>query len=437
MMRISVWLALASATVSAQTAPPKYTGPGSCASPSCHGAVQPHAETAVQQNEYATWVIKDKHARAAAVLTNPVATRMAKLLGLERADTAPRCLACHSLDAPEDQRARTFDYSDGVSCEACHGPASNWLGSHTTRDKNAGPAGRDRVYAESVSVGMRDLRDPVSRAENCLTCHLGSPQKFVDHQMIAAGHPDLYFELASFSAAMPRHWKEPVDQDPWVEVRTLAVAQAVQLQEQIKRLERNVSANPRTDYADLDCFACHHSLTNAENSWQQERGYPGRKAGNPPWNLSRYVVLRQVVSEVDRGDSSQLEAEINKLYDMVTAQSSDRGQVVSQANATAELAGRIVQKVSAATFDQARTLRLLKGISGDAVYISQQGERAAEQTAMALQSLYSAYAAQARPRNDTQIQTGIQGLFQQVENASAYNAFKFADQMRAVNGLLP
>jgi len=26
--------------------------------------------------------------------------------------------------------------------------------------------------------------------------------KFVDHEMIAAGHPDLYFELDSFSAVM-------------------------------------------------------------------------------------------------------------------------------------------------------------------------------------------------------------------------------------------
>lgn len=435
-MRICIWLMLSSVMVSAQTGP-KYTGPGSCASPSCHGSVQARTDTAVQQNEYSTWVVKDKHAGAAEVLTNPVATRMAKILGLERADTAPRCLACHALDPPEAQRARSFDSTDGVSCEACHGPASNWLGSHITRDKNAGTAGRDRTHAESVSLGMRDLRDPVRRTESCLTCHLGSPDKVVDHQMIAAGHPDLYFEVTSFSAAMPRHWKEPLDQDPWIEVRTLSAGQAVQLQEQLKRLARNVNGNVWPEYADLDCFACHHSLTNAENSWQQERGYTGRKPGNAPWNLSRYVVLRQVVSEVDHNDSRQLETEIDKLYDLVTALASDRSQIASQAIATAELAGRVAQKIAAAPFDQARTLRLLKGISGDADYISQQGERGAEQTAMTLRSLYSGYAAQARPRNDSQIQAGIQGLFQQVENPSAYNAFKFAAQMRVVNELLP
>ncbi len=55
---------------------------------------------------------------------------------------------------------------------------------------------------------MYDDRDLISRSQKCLTCHLGTSEKFVDHQMIAAGHPDLYFELASFSAVMPKHWQE-------------------------------------------------------------------------------------------------------------------------------------------------------------------------------------------------------------------------------------
>src|SRR6478672_11154082 len=52
-MRIGLWLMLWSGVLLAQTAePPKYTGPGSCASPSCHGAVQVRIDTSVQQNEY-------------------------------------------------------------------------------------------------------------------------------------------------------------------------------------------------------------------------------------------------------------------------------------------------------------------------------------------------------------------------------------------------
>src|ERR1041385_4858291 len=205
-MRIGVCLLLWTVVLAAQTTePPKYPGPGSCASPSCHGGVQVRTETSVQQNEYSTWVVQDKHAHAFAVLANPVATRMAKILGIARADTAPKCLACHALSPSEADRARTFDSTDGVSCESCHGPASNWLGPHTTKGW---------THERSIAAGMRDLRDPVHRAENCLSCHLGTADKTVDHEMIAAGHPDLYFELASFTAAMPRHWQEHSSGDP-------------------------------------------------------------------------------------------------------------------------------------------------------------------------------------------------------------------------------
>jgi len=113
--------------------PSKYTSPGSCSSPSCHGGVQQRSETTVLQNEDSAWVVRDKHARVFANLTNPVGMRMTKIMGLPKPDTAARCLAWHKLDVPVDQRARTFDLTDGVGCENCNGLASAWLGPHTRR----------------------------------------------------------------------------------------------------------------------------------------------------------------------------------------------------------------------------------------------------------------------------------------------------------------
>ena len=409
--------------------PPKYTGPGSCSSPSCHGGVQPRADTSVQQNEYSTWVVKDKHAQAFAALSMPVAVRMAKILGLERAYDAPKCLACHALDVPADQRARTFDATDGVSCESCHGPASNWLGPHTTKGW---------THEKSVELGMYDTRDLVRRSEKCLSCHLGTKDKFVDHEMIAAGHPDLYFELASFSAVMPKHWKDPLDKDPWREVRELAAGQAVQLREQLNRVVREASGTAATwpEFAELDCFACHHGLTLAKDSWRQEQGYAGRKPGNPPWNLSRYVILRPIASETDRGTGQQLESEMNKLYALVSSLTSDRGPIAAQATRTSEIADRLTQRMPATAFDQAMTLRLIKNISADAPYIANQGERAAEQAAMALDSLFVAYSRNVRTANAEQVRTAIQGLFQQLQDPSGYNAPRFAQQLRAVGDLV-
>jgi hypothetical protein len=372
-------------------------------------------------------VVKDQHAQAYYVLSNPVARQMARILELPAPDTSPKCLACHALDVPADQRARTFDAADGVACESCHGPASNWLGPHTTKRW---------THEKSVEAGMYDTRDLVRRNEKCLSCHLGTRDKFVDHEMIAAGHPDLFFESASFSAQMPRHWKEPLDKEPWLEVRELAVGQAVQLREHLRRVAREAQDGVWPQYAELDCVACHHRLSGAKDNWRMERGYSGRRPGNPPWNLSRYAVFRQVANDVDRGAARQLEAGVNKLYKLVSTVAPARVQVAAEAAGVAEIADRLSQKMAVAPFDQAMTLGLLASISGDADYISIQGERAAEQAYMVLNSLFKAYSRNTRAPNADQINAAIRGLYKQLDDVSAYNAPKFAEAMRVLHGLL-
>jgi hypothetical protein len=404
----------------------KYMGPGSCSSPSCHGAVQERGESSVLQNEYSTWVVRDKHARAFGNLTNPVGTRIAKIMGLPKPDTAARCLACHALDVPVEQRARTFDLGDGVSCENCHGPASLWLGSHSTRNW---------TYEKSLAIGMYNTRDFVQRTEKCLTCHLGTAEKSVDHELIAAGHPDLYFELDSFTSVMPPHWNE-VDKDPWLAVRSLSVGQAVQLREQLRRVARESSSGIWPEYAELDCFACHHNLTATKDSWRQERGYAGRRPGNTSWNLSRYVILRYVIQEADANAAQQLKFEVDKVYSLVTLPGSDRKQIAAQASTAADLVDRLARRASALKYDQPMTLRLMRSISSDADFISEQGERAAEQATMALDSLFIAYTKNARLPNDPQMRAAIHGMFQQLEDPSAYNGFKFAREMKNLHSLL-
>jgi len=236
---LAVFLLASSAAVSFPTdsnEPVKYIGPGSCAATSCHGSVKPVAGSRVLQNEYSTWILQGKHSRAYQALTGGIGERMARILKLgAKPEASPKCLGCHALYTTPEQRGRPFEISEGVSCESCHGPASAWLGPHTTRDW---------PHEKSVALGMRDTRNVIHRAGLCLECHLGTKDKFVDHEMIAAGHPDLYFELDSFSAVMPRHWKmpresvpgKPVEDPAWAGVRDWATGQAVQLRASMDRL---------------------------------------------------------------------------------------------------------------------------------------------------------------------------------------------------------
>jgi len=91
--------------------------------------------------------VRDVGAFAALAFGHPDATR-------DR-----RCTVCHVAGSPEKTR------SDGVACEACHGPAEEWLGTHT----------RQNSHEASVKAGMIDTKNLEVRAKTCLACHLGVP----------------------------------------------------------------------------------------------------------------------------------------------------------------------------------------------------------------------------------------------------------------------
>jgi hypothetical protein len=426
----------------AQNEPVKYIGPGSCAATSCHGSVKPIAGSRILQNEYSTWIIQDKHSRAYQALAGDVGERMARILKLgAKAEEVPKCLACHALNPPPEQRGRAFEISEGVSCENCHGPASGWLGPHTTKTW---------AHEKSVSLGMHDTRDVIHRTEKCLECHLGTKSKFVDHEMIAAGHPDLYFELDSFSAVMPRHWKSPRESEPgkpvadaaWVGVREWSAGQAVQLRAAMERLTWRAK-NDRFDkkdvwpeYSELSCFACHHALGPAKDSWRQEHAYIGRRPGDPAWNSSRYVVFRLLAKQVDSVNAMDLDRQLLAVSGEMSKLNPDRNAVASAASAAAPLAQRIAERLATMQYNQAVALRMLQRIPDDAENIALADERAAEQAAMALDSLYIAYSKDAKPANAAEVRAAINGLFQQLENPSSYNADQFASALRRIRVLI-
>ena len=100
-----------------------HLGVQTCASSTCHGAVQPWQNSSVLQNEYVTWFKHDAHAKAYKTLLSDKSKLIAKILGIGAAHKSPVCLQCHSDNVPQSQRAKFFKIEDGVSCETCHGGA--------------------------------------------------------------------------------------------------------------------------------------------------------------------------------------------------------------------------------------------------------------------------------------------------------------------------
>ncbi|MBI3097327.1 MAG: HEAT repeat domain-containing protein [Planctomycetes bacterium] len=109
--------------------------------------------------------------------------------------TEPQCLKCHSTgsEVPPDQRERTWQVSEGVTCEACHGPGSDY---------------RARSVMEEPDLARASgLRTP--GPEDCAVCHNSDCRAFVS------------FDFEPFRARIthPRPKRdEPVLPPPWKEL---------------------------------------------------------------------------------------------------------------------------------------------------------------------------------------------------------------------------
>jgi hypothetical protein len=248
---------------------PRTVGASSCSSAGCHGDTRPDAPH--WQTAFSIWAARDPHAQAYDVLWTHRGREMTRLLsrpplplgegrgegrGLPLTDAQhfaalqQRCLGCHSTPS-DDSKNNHHDYTLGVHCESCHGPAEQWLHAHyrTGFDRN--------------TPGFIDTKEFSQRARACMKCHVGpnetgpSPQ-VVDHDLIAAGHPRLNFEFHSYFESLPAHWNRQADERRHpgdFHAQSWRAGQA-EIAKQSELLARNF---PR-DFAQLDCFSCHQQL---------------------------------------------------------------------------------------------------------------------------------------------------------------------------------
>ncbi len=178
----------------------------------------------VRLTEYDTWQTKDRHSLAYLVLEGKRGQEIGRLLKID-VTTSPMCLSCHATTFLAHRGGKKFSVREGVSCDGCHGPAEHWISEHALKSEEW----RVMTPEQKEELGMRDLRNPMKRAEMCISCHVGNAAegKLVTHSMYAAGHPPLpSFEVATFSANMPPHWMDMKDVPFFQKKATAAVKKA-------------------------------------------------------------------------------------------------------------------------------------------------------------------------------------------------------------------
>lgn len=407
-----------------------YLGPTACGSSSCHGSTVPRKTLGVRQDEYFIWQKRDFHARADAVLYNDRSRIIARRLHLGDPGQSQVCLTCHALSVPARLQRGQLEIEDGISCESCHGPASGWLEGHRSESW---------THQQSVAAGMTDLRNVELRANLCLSCHVGAAGKSVNHDLIAAGHPQLAFELDNYTEGMPAHWlpfaerrRDESERDTHG-ARAWAVGQAAGFRaglEQIARHARGSSDQPPwPEFSDLSCDACHHSL--AQERWRTAPDRPGRP-GVPRFSPARYAVLRHLVAVAAPERQAALEEGIEQLSAQLGRLGAPPAEVAAAAERLSRETAELIPRLDRLRWDDAVVRQLLLAVAEDRDGLEIADYASAQQAALAVQTLISQLLASDRRRVHSGLAGVAEGLAAELQNPYAFDAGRFAERLAQV-----
>ena len=283
----------------------KTTGMLSCASASCHGQSTDDAFPAGTARQEATlWLEHDPHAQAARTLNSLQFKRILALVSSGREGGPPsaeiylRCARCHDpqglalagKDAAELMTMPASVRTRGISCETCHGAAEKWLTEHYRGDVSR---------AELSELGMTDTGDVLVRGRRCAACHVGDETRDMNHDMIAAGHPPLRFELSAYHDLIRRkHWSDAERiERPHFKAQLWAAGQLAVTDATVTLLQSRGERN-WPELAEFDCLACHQRLRPV-TSPKRQRGTRELSLGTSawqPWNLA--LTSRLIEAEI-------------------------------------------------------------------------------------------------------------------------------------------
>ncbi len=239
-------------------------GAQSCAAASCHGGPHPGVAQAWNRrgSEYPLWLENDPHARSWRTICSDESVAMMQRLGIMQGNKIvnqegfDNCLACHNTTKRFDETRTVSERKEGVGCAGCHGPEQLWLGTHYQ-------FGFDTTH--STEQGFVNNDDLLTRARMCASCHVGDNDRDMNHDIIAAGHPALRYEFATYHAFQPKHWRDESAQDAsYYEPQLWLAGQIASLDAAMSQLitrsqsQHTVSQWP--ELASFDCSSCHHAL---------------------------------------------------------------------------------------------------------------------------------------------------------------------------------
>lgn len=124
-----------------------YVGAGKCKM--CH-------QMKKYGNQYGIWK-NGPHSKAFETLASEKSLKIAAGMGIENPQENEKCLVCHvtAFGVPDSLKKSSFDITDGVGCESCHGPGADYMILSIMKDRE-----------KSIAAGLI-----IPDENTCLICH--------------------------------------------------------------------------------------------------------------------------------------------------------------------------------------------------------------------------------------------------------------------------
>ena len=347
----------------------KFEGAKTCSDAKCHGAATSVNQKNLWGNEYTLWSgAKEPHHGAVITLVrNPKSKPIADKLKIPRALTSERCLNCHSTWATgpngQDLKGQQYAATEGVSCNACHGPSQKYREPHSKKDwidEQRKSMNHDQLLH---TYGLYDTLPVLARAQRCTSCHLS-----IDPELVAAGHPQPTFEMNHFSVIylpLGRHWHD-TDVTP---AQLWASGQLAEIHDCMVQLAQDASAQGPAAAAFPGAYQQTMAHFTVFNALIETKAIAAPEAG------ALADAVKQVTAAADAKNMA------------AAAQAAKLAEQASAASALASAVGQFKP-------DSAAAMRLISIIAASDA-LKKYGPRGEEQQAYALEALAQAAGAQA------------------------------------------
>jgi CHASE2 domain-containing sensor protein len=233
-------------------------------------------------------------------------------------------------------------------------------------DLRSTPVGQRYIGVEAhanLAAGLYPTESVSGRAELCLSCHLGTRDKFATHRIMAAGHPRLSFELDTFTelwrtAGRQPHYRVDADyrerKDSASHTYTWAVGILAAGRHRLAliRDRQFAGAGMFPELGLYDCHACHRTMKTVQRRRLPRHGAAG--PGLPFLNEGSLVTILALARAVAPNDASPIEAALQELH---VAGSTGVESIQSAAQALDSILARMQARLSPASLrDRERSI---------------------------------------------------------------------------------